>query len=77
MGEKHQKEAEEEVQARKESVWGACGAQSLKPLTLDLGSGRDLRVVRPSPESGSMLSTESACPSPSAPPLLSLLLFLK
>ena len=34
--------------------------QSVKCLTLDFGSGHDLRVVRWSPASGSMLSGESA-----------------
>ena len=36
--------------------------------TLDFGSGHDHRVVRLSPASGSVLSKESVCPSPSAPP---------
>ena len=52
---------------------GTWGAQSVKPLTLDLGSGQDLRVMGLSPASGSALSTESAYPSPSA---LSPILFL-
>ena len=34
--------------------------QSLKCPTLDVGSGRDLRVVRLSPTWGSVLSEESA-----------------
>lgn len=29
--------------------WGAWVAPSLKPLTLDFGSGQDLRVVRSAP----------------------------
>ena len=48
-------------------------AQSVKCQTVDFGSGRDLRVVRLSPASGSMLSADSVCLSPSAPhPTLSL-----
>lgn len=35
-------------------------AQSVKCPTLDLGSGRDVRVVRSSAALGSALSTESA-----------------
>jgi len=56
-------------------------AQSVKHLTLDLGSGHDLRVLVSSPTSGSVLSGESACdlsPSPSAlPPGHALSLSLK
>ena len=33
-------------------------AQSVKHLTLDFGSGHDLRVVKLSPELGSALSVE-------------------
>ena len=33
--------------------------QSIKRLTLGFGSGRDLRVVKLSPESDSMLSAQS------------------
>ena len=33
-------------------------AQSVKHLTLDFGSGHDLRIVRSSPRSGSPLSME-------------------
>ena len=33
-----------------------------------LGSGHDLKVLGSSPESGSLLSGESVCPSPSTPP---------
>ena len=39
---------------------GAQVAQSGERLTLDFGSGHDLRVVRSSPTSGSTLSAESA-----------------
>ena len=35
-------------------------AQSVKPLTLDVGSDRDFRVMISSPELGSSLSGESA-----------------
>ena len=35
-------------------------AQSVKSPTLDVGSGHDLRVVRLSPASGSVLSMELA-----------------
>ena len=45
-----------EVQSSK-GVWVV---QSVKHLTLGFSSGRDLRVVRSSPESGSVLSAESA-----------------
>lgn len=51
---------------------GPLAAQSVECLTLDFGSGHDLRAVRSSLASGSMLSRESArdslSPSPSAPP---------
>jgi len=48
----------------------AEGYMWLSP-TLDFSSGRDLRVVGSGPASGSPLSTESACPRPSAlPPLV-------
>jgi len=47
-------------------------AELVKHVTLDFGSGHDLRAVRLSPMSGSELSMESACeslsPSPLAPP---------
>ena len=47
-----------------------CG--SVKHLSLDFVSGNELRVLGPSPTSCSMLSTESACPSPSVlPPICS------
>ena len=39
-------------------------AQLVERLTLDFGSGQDLRVVRSSPMSGSALSGESAWDSP-------------
>ena len=51
---------------RKENTWGAWVAQSVKQLTLGFGSGRDLRVMRSSPASGSVLSDESA-PLPVSP----------
>ena len=38
-------------------------------LTLDFGSGHDLRVLKSSPVLGSELNTEHAGDSPSAPPL--------
>ena len=49
-----------------------CLAQSVKCLSLDFGSGHDLRVMRLSPALGSVLRVEPALdslfPSPSAPP---------
>ena len=54
-------------------IWhrAAWVAQSPKHLILDFGSGHDLRVVRSSLTSGSMLGVESALdslsPSPSIP----------
>ena len=49
-------------------------AQSVKRSTLDFGSGRDPRVMRLSPASGSALSVkpaeDSLRSSPSAPPPL-------
>ena len=48
-------------------VWGAWVAQLVKHPILDFSSGHDLRVLGSNPISGSMLSTECACPSPSAP----------
>ena len=39
-------------------------AQSVKHLTLDVSSGHDLWVMGSRPVLGSMLSGESACPSP-------------
>ena len=44
----------------KASFQGAWVAQSFKHLTLDFGSGHDLRFVRSSPASGSALGVESA-----------------
>ena len=46
-------------------------AQLVTYLALGFSSGRGLRVVRSSPMSGSVLSMESACPSPSGPLTLS------
>ena len=46
---------------------GAWVAQLIKPQTLDFSSGRDLGVLGTSPMWGSVLGTEPACPSPSAP----------
>ena len=43
-------------------------AQLFKHLILDFGSGHDLRIVRSSPELGSMLSRESARDSLSLTP---------
>ena len=40
-------------------TWGAWVAQSGKRLTLDFGSGHDLRVMRSSPGAASELSSES------------------
>lgn len=51
----------------KDVLSGTWVAQSGEPLTLGFGLLRGLRVVGWSPVSGSELSTESACPSPSAP----------
>ena len=42
------------------SLGGTCVAQSVKHLTLDFSSGHDLRIVRLSPASGSVLIRESA-----------------
>ena len=39
---------------------GAWVAQSVKNLTLDFGSGHDLRILRSSPMLGFVLSVESA-----------------
>ena len=50
--------------------WGVWVAQSLEHLTLDFGSGHDLRVVRWSPMSGSVLCEEPASESLSVPPHL-------
>jgi len=47
---------------------GAWVAQWVKCLTLDFGSGRNLRVVRSSPTSGSMLLKTLSLPLP--PPLI-------
>ena len=41
-------------------LWGVGVAQLVKPLTLDFSSDHDLRVMRLSPASSSMLSEESA-----------------
>lgn len=38
--------------------WGACVSQSVKHLTLDLGTGLDLRVMSSSPMMGSMLGVQ-------------------
>ena len=40
--------------------WGTWVAQSVKHVTLDLGSGHDLRVMRSSPTLGSVLNMEPA-----------------
>ena len=48
-------------------------AESVKLMTLDFASGHDLRVLGLSPLPDSVLSVESACPSPSALPLAHLL----
>jgi len=58
------------------STWEA---QSVKRPTLDFSSGHDPRIVRSSPELGSVLSGESAWDSlsPSASPYCSLSLSLK
>ena len=42
------------------AYWGAWVAQLVKQLTLGFSSGHDLRVMRLSPTSGSMLGMESA-----------------
>ena len=55
---------------------GTWVAQSFGHLTLGLGSGHDLGVLRSSPVSGSMPGMESACSSPLLLPLLSLSLNL-
>lgn len=44
---------------RRACVWVTWMAQLFKWLTLDFSSGHDLRVIRPSPSSGSALSVES------------------
>ena len=50
-------------------LWrGAWVAQSVKHWSLDFSSGCDLTVVGLNSMWGSVLSMESACPSPSAPP---------
>ena len=65
----------------KKYLWGTLGAQVVKSLTPDFGSGHDLMVhgTKPcirlwadSPES----AWDSLSPSLSAPPLLTLCLFL-
>ena len=40
-------------------MWGVWVAQSVKRPTLGFSSGCDLRAVRPSPRSGSVLSMPS------------------
>ena len=45
---------------KKETIGSNQVTQLVEPVTLDLGSGHDLRVVRSSPVSGSTLSMESA-----------------
>ena len=56
----------------KQLVWGTWVAQLVKHLTLDFSLGHDLRVVRSSSKTGSLISQGSAgdsvFPSPSAPP---------
>ena len=52
----------------KEEGGGAYMAQLVKRLTLDFSSGHDPRVMGSSPMLGSVLSVETTCPSPSAPP---------
>ena len=52
-------------------IGGAWVAQWVMYLTLDFGSGHDLKVMKLSPELGSPLSRESACR-----PLLLTLCFL-
>lgn len=44
----------------KKGKGGARMAQLVEHLTRDFGSGRDFRLVRSSPVSGSVLSVESA-----------------
>ena len=44
----------------KECSWGTWVAQLVKGLTLDFGSGHDLRVMSLSPASGSKVDMESA-----------------
>ena len=56
---------------KKRKVWGTWVAQSVEHLTLGFSWGRDLRVVRWSPASGSAWSLLRS-PSPSAPVSLSL-----
>ena len=57
---------------------GHLVAQSVKHLALGFSSDHDLRVLKSSPVSGSILSTEHAYPSPTVPfPLFALSLPLK
>ena len=42
------------------SIWGIWLAHLVKCLTLDFGSGHDLRVLGSSPVSGSLLGVEPA-----------------
>ena len=48
------------LSSHKDYFRGVGLVQSIERPTLDFGSGRDLRVMRSSPESGSTLSGESA-----------------
>ena len=50
------------------SSGGAWGAQLGERLTLSFSSGHHLGVLGSSPASGSVLSRECACSSPSTPP---------
>ena len=61
---------------------GTWVAQLVGQMTLGIGSGHDLTIVRMCPESGSVLSLEESTwkplsPSVSAPPSLILFLSLK
>ena len=47
------------VMPKKDQKKGAWVAQSVKHPTLDFGSGHDLRIMRSSLPSGSVLSAES------------------
>ena len=63
---------------KKGKLRGTWVAQWVECLTLDFGSGRDLRVMGWSPTPGSVLSGGPASPSPSAtPPACRLSLSLK
>ena len=52
---------------QKQGMGGAWVAQLVECLTLGFSSGQDLRVLGSSLALVSVLSRESACPSPSAP----------